>query len=230
MTPDMAFECLLVSRDATLFNVVDRILRALSIKTRVCLSYPKAIGQLERGSSDLVVIDCENDEASELLDKIWHDGGKAKPTVVVISSSGAQVRGAHIVLKKPVTLESGESAFKQAYSRMVLDFRRRARHSIMLPVSATCDDGRSTMVIVTDIGDGGVGLSTQHSLATGDVLQFRLRLRAAPRKILIRARVLWTRDYGRFGCEFVGIPPVDLMILQDWLKAKSSLKKPLVAV
>ena len=103
----------------------------------------------------------------------------------------------------------------------------------MLPVVATLDDARTMPVIVTDIGDGGVGLSTKEKLVTGDVLSFRLRLPGAlpgaQRDILLHVRVLWTRDYDRAGCEFLMIPPVDLIILHDWLKAKVRVKKPLIA-
>jgi hypothetical protein len=91
------------------------------------------------------------------------------------------------------------------------------------------DDIREISVVVTDIGDGGVGLSTKENLVIGSVLSFRVSLPGAQRTILIHARVLWTREYGRAGCEFVSIPPVDLMILHDWLKAKSRVKKPLTA-
>jgi len=53
-------------------------------------------------------------------------------------------------------------------------------------------------------------------------------LPGARREVLVNVRVLWTRDYGRIGCEFVRIPPVDLIVLHDWLKERSRVKKPLV--
>jgi hypothetical protein len=46
----------------------------------------------------------------------------------------------------------------------------------------------------------------------------------------MQVRVLWARDYGAAGCEFLRIPPVDSDILRDWLKGKSQIKKPLIAV
>jgi hypothetical protein len=227
MTSDMAFECLLVSRDAGVFTTIGRILRDLSISIDVCLSYSKAQERLEQGGCDLIVVDWDGEEASDLLLKIWEDPKRRKPTVVALSPSGERLPGAHIVIKKPVTLESGTQPFKDAYSRMLLDHRRYARHAIMLPVTATLEDGRSMRVIVTDIGDGGVGISTKQDLADGDELSFRLQLPSAEKEILIHARVLWTRDYGRIGCDFVRIPPVDLTILRDWLKSRSTVKKPL---
>lgn len=226
MTSDMAFECLFISKDAGVFKTVGRILRDLSISIRLCLSCSAAFDMLAQGSTDLVVLDWEGQESSELLQRIWQGGKWKTPTVVAIALSDSRVPGAHIILRKPVTTETSEKSFRDAYSRMLLDYRRHARHALMTPVVANFDDGRSMPLTITDIGDGGVGLSGKKLPVIGDVLSFQLPLPGSPREILIQARVLWTREYGRAGCQFVRIPPVDLIFLHDWLKAKSQVKKP----
>lgn len=228
MTSDLAFECLFVSRDTKLFRVVGRILRDLSISTNICMNISKAFEMLGKGSTDLLVIDWECDESSELLRHIWKDSKWKKPTVVAISPSDSVLPGVHVVMPKPITAETGAKCLKDAYSRMLIDYRRHARHALMVPVEATLADGQEMSLLVTDIGDGGVGLSTKEELVVGgDVLSFRIPLPGASRQIHVHARVLWVREYGRAGCEFVRIPPVDLLILHDWLKAKSQVKKPL---
>jgi hypothetical protein len=229
MTPDMAFECLFVSRDVGLFRTVGRILKDLSISTSVCVSPNQAYDKLGKGSTELVVIDWQGEESSEFLHKIWQDTKSRKPTVVAITSTESLLPGAHMVIKKPVTAETGEKSFKEAYSRMLVDYRRHVRHALMLPAVATFGDGRAVSVTVADIGDGGVGISCKQPLIVGDTLSFRVLLPGAPRDILVHVRVLWTREYGRVGCEFLRIPPVDLMILHDWLKSKARVKKPLIA-
>jgi hypothetical protein len=100
----------------------------------------------------------------------------------------------------------------------------------MASVKASDDSNRTVLITIIDIGDGGVGLVTKSELVVGDVLSFRLLLVGATREIYIQARVLWTKEYGRAGCEFARIPPVDLTILHDWLKSKIQIKKPLIAV
>jgi hypothetical protein len=229
MTSDMAFECLFVSRDSGLFRMIGRILRDLSISTSICLTSSKAFDLLGKGSADLIVIDGEFEESRELLRQIWKGGKWKKPTVVAISTSDTPLPGAHVVLKKPVTSATGAKCFKDAYSRMLIDYRRHVRHALMLPVTARFEDGREIPLVVTDIGDGGVGLSTKEELVMGDILSFRLSLPGAQREILVNVRVLWSREFGRAGCEFVRIPPVDLMILHEWLKSKSRVKKPITA-
>jgi CheY-like chemotaxis protein len=228
MTSDMAFECLLVSRDIDLFRVINRVLRDLSISTNICLTTTKAFDMLGKGSTDLVIIDWECDPSLELLRWIWEDNKWKKPTVIAISSSHSVLPGAHAVLRKPVTLESGSRCLQNAYSRMLIDYRRHARHVLMVPVQAMLSNGQKANLVITDIGEGGIGLKTKEKLFVGNSLTFRLALPGTPREILVSARVLWTREYDRAGCEFGRIPPVDLLILRDWLNAKSQVKKPLI--
>lgn len=230
MTSDMAFECLFISRDAGLFRTLNRILRDLSISTNICLSSSKAFDLLDRGSTDLIVIDWQDEESSDLMDRIWKGGKWRKPTVMAVSASHSWLPGVHIVLRKPVTTESGQKGLKDAYSKMVVDYRKHVRHALMQRVVVTLDEGRTAAVVICDIGDGGIGISSKHAFVIGDVLSFRLTLPGQSRDILVYARILWTRDYGRAGCEFVRIPPVDRMILHQWLKDKTRIKKPLATV
>jgi hypothetical protein len=230
MTSDMAFECLLVTHDPGVFGIVSRILLDLSICTEVCLSSSKALSRLAKGGTDLVVIDWEEESSSELLHEIWKSGNWQKPTVVAISPPDRRVPGVHIVLRKPVTAESGRKSLRVAYSRMLQDYRRHARHALMMSVSVTDDRNRTAPMNLMDIGDGGVGLCGEEKFIVGDGLSFRLFLPGANRDIHIQARVLWTREFGRIGCEFLRIPPVDVNILHDWLKDKMQVKKPLAEI
>lgn len=209
--------------------MVARSLRDLSISIEICLRPSKAAQILESSNADLVVIDWEGDESANLMHRIWKDK-KRKPTLVAIASDDYPLPGAHIVIKKPLTEDSSTKSFKVVYQRMLIDYRRHVRHALMIPVLATTEEGTQISLTVTDIGDGGVGLCSRQKLSVGDVLSFRLLLPGAAREVLVHVRVLWSREYSRFGCEFLRIPPVDLMILHDWLKAKGRVKKPRIEV
>jgi len=230
MTSELAFECLFISSDPELFRIVARILRELSISIEICLRPSRALEFLQSGNADLVVLDWEAGDSAELMQTIRSETKMSKPTLVAISSSDSRLPGAHMVIKKPMTVETGAQSFKTVYQRMLIDYRRKVRHALMTPVVATAEDGREVSLMVTDISDGGVGLSSKENLQVGDVLSFRLVLAGAPREVLVHVRVLWTREYARYGCEFLRIPPVDLMILHDWLKAKSRVKKPRIEI
>jgi len=208
---------------------MNRLLGDLSISTNVCWNASKAFDQLSEGSTDLIVVDWEDDSAG-LLHRIQESGRWHKPTVVAVSSRDLPIPCAHVVLRKPVTETSGALSLKAAYSRMLHDYRRHMRYALMSSVEATDEKDQSVDVTITDIGDGGIGLMSKEEFAIGDVVRFRLLLPGTARPIYIEARIRWTRDYGAVGCEYLHIPPVDLSILHDWLKSKTKIKKPLVQV
>jgi hypothetical protein len=228
MTPDNSFECLLVCRDPAIFGTMARALSDLSISSNICLSSSKAANVMAERSTDLIVIDWEGDASTELLSKIWKSPRKQKPTIVAISTADRPIPGVHIVLQKPITAESGAKSLKTAYSKMLHDHRKHARYTLMIPAIAVCGTDRKLPVTVLDLGDSGVGLRTQKALATGAVLSFPLLLPGAKRAIHIHARVMWSSDQGRVGCEFLRLPPLDVDILQDWLTRKSQVRKPLI--
>ena len=230
MTSEMAFECLFISSDPKLFGTVSAVLREFSISVQVCLRAAKAFDMLQNSKSDLVVIDWQGEDCVELLQRIWQDKNSKKPTLVAISLENVRIPGAHIVISKPVSHESALKAFKAAYRRMVTDHRKNVRHALMMPINAKTENGREITAVVTDLGDGGVGLCCREELAVGDELPIQLCLPGARREVLVHVRVVWTHDFGRAGCEFVRIPPVDLMILHDWLKSKSAVKQPRIAI
>jgi PilZ domain-containing protein len=227
MTSDMAFECLLVSRDPSVVCTMNRLLGNLSISTNICLSSSKAFDQLSDGGTDLIIVDWEDDSA-DLLHRLQKSARWQKPIVVAVSALDCRMPGAHVVLRKPVTDVSGAKSLKAAYSKMLYDYRRHKRYALMSSVQATDANNRSVDVTITDIGDGGLGLSSKEEFAIGAVLSLRLLLPGSPRPIYIEARVQWTRNYGAAGCEFLRIPPVDLNILHDWLKSKTQIKSPLI--
>ena len=226
----MTFEGLIVSHDAGIFRVMDRTLRQLSISASVCLGGSKARSHLTKHRTDLLVLDCDMNDWTEVMDEVWKSTRSKKPTVVAISRTQTRVPGAHVVVKKPITDEGAAQSLKAAYHRMLHDYRRHARHAVMMPVIATDEKQGSVSIMVTDIGDGGLGISTKEALAIGRELQLRLKLPRLHREIFLEVRVLWIREYGRAGCEFVRIPPVDATVLNEWLKSRIRVKKPLVDV
>jgi Tfp pilus assembly protein PilZ len=230
MTPGMAFECLLVSHDAGLRCTMSEVFHNFSIVVENCLTASKACEIIPERNHDLVAIDWDGDASSSLLHTIWSSPHRRKPTILGISDDARPIPGAHFVLRKPVTSRSASESLKSAYPRMLLDYRLKARYAVMSRLMARDSEGQEFIVTVTDIGEGGMGLSSKEKLAVGDELSLALRLPQTRQPIHIQARIIWTREFGTVGCDFLNIPPVDRDILRDWLKAKTQVKKPLISV
>ncbi len=228
MTPDMAFECVLVSNDGAVLGTMDPLLQGLSISTSVCADTSTAGKFLGEGSTDLIVIDLESASYSDLLDHLRKFQTSQKPTVLAVSATDCAVPGVHVLLRKPVTAESGLRSLKSAYSRMLQDFRKHTRFALMTNVLATDENNRSLSLTVTNIGSGGIGLTTKDRVGIGSFLSFQLGLPGLGTRISIQARVLWVRQYGVAGCEFARMPPIDTQILHAWLESRYRIKRPVI--
>jgi hypothetical protein len=230
MTPDMAFECLLVSRNPEVVGIMGQILQDLSVHTNICLRASKATDLLAEGSTDLIVIDLEDDDAYlRLLNKASNSGKWGKTTVVAVSEFDRPIPNAHLVVQRPLTAESAAKLLKLAYSKMLQNHRRYTRYALMTSIVATDKNDRAIKMIVTDIGYGGLGLSVRETLTVGDLLACHLRLPGTKKTIDIQVRVLWTRRHGVVGCKFIRVPPQERRILLDWLEHRSRIRKPLIA-
>jgi hypothetical protein len=202
------------------------LLQDFAIATEVCPTSAKAVAHLSSGATDLVIVDWQNDSAG-LVEHIERSRGLKKPTVVIVSEIGSSAPGTYSLLRKPVTIESGTNSLKAAYSKMLHDYRRHTRYAVMASVVAKNQYGRSVPINVVNIGEGGIGLATQEFVARGDVLSFCLLLPGMDAPIGLNAKVLWTRQYGAVGCEFVHIGESDSSRLRGWLEEKCLIKKPL---
>ena len=152
MTPEMAFECLLVSHDPAVFCTMRQILRDFSIYTNVCSTPSQVANLLAGGSTDLIVIDLESEHSSELMQQIFEHSMHQKPTILAVSPTDGVVPGVHVILRKPVTPESGVKSLRAAYSRMLGDYRKHTRFALMTPVLATDENDRQISATVTNMG------------------------------------------------------------------------------
>jgi hypothetical protein len=230
MTPEMAFECLLVSDDAAVLGTIDPILHDLSISTSVCRN-PLLTGNWRgEASTDLFVIDLEAVGSAEFLQHLQDLQNRRPPTLLAVSGTDCSLPGVHLILRKPVTPESGSRSLRVAYSKMMQDFRKQTRFALMTPVIATDEGNRTYCITICNIGAGGVGITTKEQISVGRILSFLIRLPDLETSISVRARVVWTRESGIGGCEFVHMPPFDLQLLHTWLESRYRIKKPLISL
>lgn len=230
MTPELAFQCFLVSRDPAVICTLGPILQDLSVCTDVCPDPSKVVDVLGQVSTDLLVVDLEDECSMKLIGRLYESHVHQKPTILAVSTRDRAVRGVHVVLRKPVTRESGLKSLRTAYSRMLEDFRKHTRLAVMTSVLASDENNRTISVIVTNVGEGGVGLSAKETLTIGRTLSFLLPLPGLKSEIHVQARVLWTRNYGAAGCEFVHISHLDKQLLYAWLESRYRIKRPLIPV
>ena len=162
MTSDTALEYLLIPRSPGVVCILDRFLGNLSIGVQICVS--QTLDQFAPGSIDPIVVDWDDDTADLLRgmrkSDRWH-----KPSAAAVFPRDYPVSGAHVVLPKPVTQESGAISLRVGYSRRLCHYRRRRpRYALMRSVPTGYHDDRSVDVTITDIGHGGFGFVGQEEV------------------------------------------------------------------
>src|SRR5579863_6994810 len=176
MTPEMAFECVLVCDDPTVLTTIDPILQDFSICTSICPQSRRTGDWLEKRNTDLIVVDLEAANSFDVLKQVQESQIRQKPTVLALSATDRALPGVHIILRKPLTRDSGMRSLKVAYSRMLQDFRKHTRFALMQLVLATDENNQTFSLTVTNIGSGGVGLKANEQIRVGSLLAFRVVL------------------------------------------------------
>ena len=224
MTPEMVFECLVVSDDIQVLSLMNRALDRLSIDVERCANPVKGLELLAKRDVDLVVCDCKGAPGEiELVNGVLTSDRKRKPTVITVVDSpflalGAKSAGAHVIIRKPLTRESSAQGLKTAYSRMVREERRAARYAIMRRVLAKNQRGELVPITITDISEHGIGLFSKKKIDVGELLSFELALSNAM-SITVQARLLWTR-HSLGGADFEGMSDADRRFLHGWLASR----------
>jgi hypothetical protein len=97
MTSDMAFECLLVSRDLGVVCAMNKVLKNFSITTNICFTSSKAADYLAGRTTDLIIVDWD-DSTVGLLRSIQSSEDYQKPTILAVSAPNQTVSGVDVVL------------------------------------------------------------------------------------------------------------------------------------
>ena len=224
MTPEMVFECLVVSDDIQVLSLMKCALDRLSIDVERCANPVKGLELLAKRDVDLVVCDCKGAPGEmELLNGVLTGDRKRKPTVITVVDSpflalGAKSAGAHVIIRKPLTRESSARGLKTAYSRMVREERRAARYAIMRRVLAKNQRGELVPITITDISEHGIGLFSKKKIDVGELLSFELALSNAM-SITVQARLLWAR-HRLGGADFECMSDADRRFLHGWLASR----------
>jgi len=229
MTPEMAFECVFVSTDKQVLSDVTRLLDRLSVDLKICTSPTRAIEQISRYNADLVVFDWKEDRVgTEFLNAISRSDHKRKPVIVTIAdnattAASALRAGAHVIMHKPITPESGSQSLRSAYSKLVREERRNARVAVMKFVPARTEAGQYLPITVTDVSERGLGFLTKQPVEVGDRFSCDLLLPHMATPIHIEARVIWVQRDNWAGADFERVSAADLRLLYGWL-AKRELR------
>jgi CheY-like chemotaxis protein len=219
----MGLNCLLLTSDATLLEVIRTGFSATSVELEMRADAASAIELSARRHLDGFIIDC--DDVSGAADVLTQIRGSRSNKVSVVfavvngttSLSTAVDAGANFVLGKPVQDKQLRSLLDVALPRMVREHRRYFRHKVGLPVELLSCTGETFAGKIMNVSEDGLALTHLGPVAVEGVVTVQFGLPSAqPQTFQAKAEVVWN-DASAMGLRFLRVEPGCRLGFESWL-------------
>lgn len=217
---------LLLCNDAQSLKVIDRTFEEYSVSTYFCMDGKVAGVSANQRKFDLLMLDFDEPGSHELIDFRASDLWGYPSVVIAIASDPTAMKQAlskraHFTLQKPFTAELMTNTLKAGYSLIVTEKRASFRHSVSIAANATFLQGQARRPVenatVHDISQNGLCLRSSTVLAKDMVVFVDFELPDTNVSMNIIGKIIWTNAQGNAGVQFRFVPPLELMLLRDWL-------------
>ena len=219
----MGLNCLLLTSDATLLEVIRTGFSATSVELEMRTDAASAIELSARRHLDGFVIDCDDvSGATDVLTEIRGSrSNKASVVIAVVNGTTSVSRavdaGANFVLGKPVQDKQLRSLLDVALSRMAREHRRYFRHKVDLPVELLCYTGETFAGKLINVSEDGLALTHFGPAAVEGVVTVQFGLPSAePQTFQAKATIVWN-DASAMGLRFLRIEPGSRSCFEAWL-------------
>jgi ActR/RegA family two-component response regulator len=219
---------LLVSADPVTIQQFSHALQELSISSDVCQEVPAAVGLLNRGKFDAVIVDLQLGEQSGVI----LDEARLSPsnrTAVTFAISGSAAEGtafrkrSEFVFERPLSAESIRNTLKPAYGLILRERRRYFRCPISIPVNIQRESMQEVRCNSVNLSEGGMALSTFVPLIPGESVRVQFTVPDHKVPFLAESTICWSKT-GHLGVRFVSISDEHKSALQLWLSRKLSCR------
>lgn len=223
MGPVMPLAALLLTRDANLLSVVRRSFEDLAIRPQVCAATSAASELILRRKFEAIVVDCDDMESGrELLRSLRTMPSSRNSIVIGVVHKKTSPRevfemGANFVLEKPVTPERALKTLRAAHPLFMRERRRSFRQSLDTSVMLNLGPGPEMRARGVNLSEGGASVVTPSTLAAGTAVRFRFMLPDTDVWLDGRAQVVWSKEQGRIGLQFVALRSDLKVELGQWL-------------
>ena len=225
----MALNCLLLTSDATLMEVIRAGLSAINVDLEMRTDATSAIELSMRRHLDGFVIDCDDvPQATDLLFQIRNTRSNKLSVILAVvngttSVSMAIEAGANFVLGKPVQDKQLRSFLDIALPTMQREHRRYFRHKVDLPIELLCHTGETFTGKIINVSESGLALTRFASVEGVVTVRFGLPS-VTPKIFQAKAEVVWN-DAFAMGLRFLQVDASCRSFFEAWLDSLEAQKR-----
>ena len=221
----MTLSALLVCLDTKASEVLQRVLKELSIQVELCPDFARAAVRAAQDRFDVLIVDGESVKAVTALLKETRLSRLNESTLaIVVVPSQDSVRelfalGVNFVLYKPVAHERALSSLRAARSAMRREKRKNARATVHAHAIIDYGNVERQKATLIDLAQDGMSVSFGKKLPPTTKVYFQFQLPGQTASIRLSGQVVWQDWNGRGGVQFVDVPKTSRRLLDEYLSA-----------
>jgi ActR/RegA family two-component response regulator len=219
----MPLDCLLVSRDRQVVDILRPAMEKLGINLEVCAGAHSGHEILLSEKFDGVVVDCDDlDGGLNVLQNLRRGTSNKNSVAFAIlngttAASKAFELGANFVLQKPVLPLSALRCFSAAVGQMTRERRRYFRVPVDMPTIVTLSGGQEIRGTASNLSEGGLAIKFNGPAPNVPIMKVQFKLPATNNSIETKAQLAWADGSGRAGIRFLEVPQNSREHLDRWL-------------
>jgi len=221
----MTLSALLVCVDKAASEILQRVLKELSIQVEVCPDFVRAGVRAAQDRFDVIVVDgSSSSEVMSLLRETRLTRKNDSTLAVAVVPSQDSIRelfslGVNFVIYKPVAYERALSSLRAARAVMRKEKRRNARAAVHTHATVDYANVQQEKATLVDLGQEGMAVMFGKKLPPTSKVYFQFRLPGQTSNIRLSGQLVWQEWNGRGGVQFVDVPKSSRRLLEEYLGA-----------
>ena len=219
----MGLKSLLVCTDAKTVQTITSVLLDMGMNVELCGDPSIAYECLSTQHFDAILVDCQNEGATNLLSQIRSDPTYRDAVAIAILESRSNApdvfaKGAAYVLYKRISEERTNP------KAVPTSTRTERRLTPRIPVDANASiayaSTENDVIRVLDLSINGIAIYSPKPLPRNCKVYFQFSLPGEDATIRLSCEVIWQNDSGNVGMRFAHVPQASRRVLEYWIKNK----------
>src|SRR5690349_7837369 len=207
----MTLSALLVCPDGKAAEVLQRVLKELSIRVESCPDFARAGIRAAQQRFDVIIVDGSNGEVTSLLRETRVSRKNDATLAVVVVPSQESIRelfslGVNFVLYKPVAYDRALSSLKAARAVMRKEKRKSARATVHTHATVDYANVEQEKATLIDLAEDGMAVMFGKKLPPTSKVYFQFKLPGQVNNVRLSGQLVWQDWTGRGGVQFIDVP------------------------
>ena len=221
----MTLSALLVCADKSASEVLQRVLKELSIHVELCPDFVRAGVRAAQERFDAIVVDgASSSEVMSLLRETRLSRLNDSTLAVAVVPSQDSIRelfslGVNFVLYKPVAYDRALSSLRAARAVMRKEKRKNARAAVHTHATVDYANVERETATLVDLGKDGMAVMFGKKLPPTSKVYFQFKLPGQTASVRLSGQLVWQDWNGRAGVQFVDVPKTSRRLLEEYLGA-----------